>query len=112
MRCMYRCHRQLAGVMESETRQCRKCGEVKPLSSFPRRYGRRGHLRENTCGMCKKRAHLGLHPEQRRIYDYRRRARAMGLTFTEYVARQWHKKRRKGFVRTKAKKNTRKVCPL
>jgi 5-methylcytosine-specific restriction endonuclease McrA len=68
------------------TKQCTKCGEVKPLSSFPRRYGRSSHLRQHTCGYCKTKAHRQRHPEKKRIETHRARARAKGMTVEEYAA--------------------------
>lgn len=101
-----------------ETRICRKCEIEKPIASFPRRYGRHAHLREQICGMCKKRAHQSRNPEHsraaKRVETWRARARSMDLTLAEYVS--WrgrkveHRNRKRD--RIKMRKNTRRFCPL
>lgn len=67
-------------------RTCNKCGDDKPIKSFPKRSGKSAHLRENTCGMCKKRANIARHPEKPAAEAIRRRARARGLTPEQYLA--------------------------
>jgi 5-methylcytosine-specific restriction endonuclease McrA len=68
-----------------ETRICKKCQIEKRIESFPRRSHPCKHLRENVCGMCRKRAVLRRHPEKKRVEDYRRRARAIHVTLAEYL---------------------------
>ena len=63
-------------------KQCKKCGQEKPETSFPMRFGK--DYREHTCGMCKKRAHIARHPETKRLEGYRRAARRQGITLAEY----------------------------
>jgi 5-methylcytosine-specific restriction endonuclease McrA len=94
-----------------ETRICRKCGKEKPIGSFPKRYGKyTRHLRENVCGMCKKRAYGAHHPEKKRLQTWRARARSMHLTLSEYVV--WRERRTKRRDRIRVRKNTRTKCPV
>lgn len=73
----------------SETKQCRRCGEVKPVTSFQMRYGK--DYRQHTCGMCGKRGWMARDPERartaKRAETYRRRARANGISVEEYIQR-------------------------
>lgn len=69
------------------TRTCNKCGDDKPIGSFPKRYGRAAHLREHTCGACKTKAHRRRHPEKQALEGIRRRARKTGVRVEEYVPR-------------------------
>lgn len=93
-----------------ETRLCNKCGQIKPISSFPRRYGRSTHLRQHTCGMCKKRAYIANHPEYKKNEDYRRRARATGVSVEEYLARRESRLKRKAKI--KVRKCRPRRCPV
>jgi 5-methylcytosine-specific restriction endonuclease McrA len=94
-----------------ETRTCKKCGEVKPITSFPRHSGRSAHLREHTCGMCKRRAHLKRHPEKKRHEDIRRRARAKDITVEEYLSRRYAERPLIAIAR-KTRKSKALKCPI
>lgn len=69
-------------------RMCRKCEQEKPLASFPKRYGRNSHLREYTCGMCKRISFLARHPGYRKPEQDRRHAKAKGVSVEEYTLRR------------------------
>jgi 5-methylcytosine-specific restriction endonuclease McrA len=93
-----------------ETRVCRTCGKTKPIGSFPRRSGRSAHLREHTCGYCRKQANLKRHPEKKRIESYRRRARQLGVTLAEYLMLRDRRAYRRSVVKVKKARGAR--CPL
>lgn len=98
-----------------ETKQCRKCGEIKPIGSFPKRYGKyTHHLREHACGMCKKRANLARHPEKLKIWGYRRTARSKGIDPDVYIAQRAERKARiaKEKARIKVRRCRRTKCPV
>jgi 5-methylcytosine-specific restriction endonuclease McrA len=95
-----------------ETRICRKCEIEKPITSFPRLYGRHAHLRERVCGMCKKRAHALRHPESKQMETWRTRARKMAVTLSEYLYLRVCRARRRAFKPIRFRKNRRTKCPL
>jgi len=104
----------------AETRICKTCEIPKPIESFPRRSGRSAHLREHTCGMCKKRASIARNPGKARdakdAETVRRRAKERGITPDEYrIQRQARKDqaaRRRLNADIKLRKNIRTRCPL
>lgn len=100
------------GAAMTETRICRKCEKEKPITSFPRRYGRSLHLRELMCGMCKKQAHATLHPEAKQIETWRARSRKLCVTLSEYLYLRVCRARRRGFKPLRVRKNYRIHCPL
>lgn len=108
--------------MNEQTRICRKCGREKPIASFPKRYGKKAHLREHTCGVCKLQRHRALNPGQRAAQCIRARARKKGLSVEQYhatkgrrIARnptylaQKHRLRIDGLI---VRKNQKRRCPL
>src|SRR5574343_509078 len=79
-----------SNMTNSEYKTCRKCGQEKPVESFPMRYKKA--YREHTCGMCKKRAHAAKNREAyllaKREETIRRRAKQSGLSVEEFQAKQ------------------------
>jgi 5-methylcytosine-specific restriction endonuclease McrA len=93
------------------TRVCRKCEQEKPITSFPKRYGRRrSHLREHTCGMCKLRAWRQRNSVKRALQDDRRRARAKGVSVEVYLQARANRAVKRS--RLKIKKRFNKRCPV
>lgn len=105
-------------------RTCKTCGQDKPIDAFPARYGRSAHLRDLTCGVCRKHRYRSLNPDQyhaaRREQNARRHAKAKGMSVEQYKTWQQDRKinaasKNRGRLvidKIVVKKNRKTLCPL
>ena len=54
--------------MNEETRECTKCGEVKPLNEFAWIYPKAGRTRGNVCQVCKSKYHKDLSEKKKKRF--------------------------------------------